>query len=227
MALSGTVRRTLDSLLGRRLAYSAHLYLEMRYHDLFGPNKRIWDQPLIFIHIPKAAGSSILKTGVAFTRGHVPYSFYEKWLPRDMAMPRTFAIVRNPYDRFVSAFLYLRDADLNHIDRAFRSKYIQNDHDIDDFVIEFSKNKKMQNFLHFKPQSYFILDGKGQIAISRIIYFEELSSVWPDFAAENLLKREMTHEKKSRAAKPILSEASRKLIGSIYAADFDCLNYTR
>lgn len=225
MALSGTVRRTLDAILGRRLAYSAHLYLEMRYHDIFGPNKQIWEKPLIFIHIPKAAGSSILKTGVAYTRGHVPYSFYERWLPDGKNMPDTFAIVRNPYDRFVSAFKYLQEADVNHIDLSYRKRFIGKGECIDAFVEKFAREERMRNFLHFLPQTHFITNSKNRIAVSEILRFEELFTHWGDFAKRHKLRVEIGNEKTSRGEKPILSDESRGIISSLYSHDFSRLNY--
>jgi hypothetical protein len=227
MGLSRTVRRTLDMALGRRLAYSTHLYMEMKYHDLFGPNERIWDAPLIFIHIPKAAGSSILQTGVAFTRGHVGYAFYEKWLPKGRTMPRTFAVVRNPYDRFISAYMYLRNADVNYIDLRYRKRYMIQSKSIDDFVDRFVQTPAMQNYLHFLPQVNFIKNIKGELSVNEILRFETLNSEWAPFAAQHSLASHMAHQKKGSAKRPTLSKHSLDVLRSIYSDDFSCLNYER
>jgi len=81
-----------------------------------------------FIHIPKTGGSSVrhwmlnnVKTSRAMFKGsfmkdHAPYSYIRKAIKEDHGL--VFAIVRNPWDRVVSAYHYhkCKDRQGNEVD---------------------------------------------------------------------------------------------------------------
>jgi len=61
---------------------------------------------LIFIHVPKNAGTSIKRYlenhGISVPRRHIPF----KMLPKNSDF--SFAVIRNPWDRHLSIFLHLK-----------------------------------------------------------------------------------------------------------------------
>jgi len=68
------------------------------------------EQQLTFVHIPKNAGSSVVEwllsnySNAVLTKGHPSLSILkEQW-----DIKRSFAIVRNPWARVVSAYFYLQ-----------------------------------------------------------------------------------------------------------------------
>ena len=73
----------------------------------------------IFIHVPKAAGSSVetseifedqrIKTG-EYVGGHTTALEYRETYPGKFKNYFKFAFVRNPYSRLVSAFSYLSNS---------------------------------------------------------------------------------------------------------------------
>ncbi|MCC5796454.1 MAG: sulfotransferase family 2 domain-containing protein [Methylophaga sp.] len=63
----------------------------------------------IFIHVPKAAGTS-LKTALNLSfrdAGHLPLTYYEHLHPEEYREFYKFAFVRNPWSRLLSAYNYM------------------------------------------------------------------------------------------------------------------------
>jgi len=136
---------------------------------------------IIFVHIPKCAGSSIKRV----LRGHNNMSFkYDNWhhsirflvdsLKKDGKDPDhyfKFCISRNPYDRLVSAFSYTFDKVINKNDYHWK-QYKKAYSVIEKYIIPKSKIESFKNFIqsddfsrmfkgnllpvHFRPQFGFI-----------------------------------------------------------------------
>lgn len=66
----------------------------------------------IFIHIPKCAGSSFLNSYLGYQLGHVDISYYQKICPDLCINSFKCAFVRNPIQRFISAYNHLNTCDL-------------------------------------------------------------------------------------------------------------------
>lgn len=62
-------------------------------------------KPLIFVHVPKAAGSSITNYFNA-KQEHYPAKYYKKNYPDKFENFLVFACTRNPWARMVSAYFY-------------------------------------------------------------------------------------------------------------------------
>src|SRR4051812_11070000 len=64
---------------------------------------------LIFIHVPRAAGTSIARAlyGVQCTR-HYSMRYYRDINPTFCAQAESFAVLRDPFDRFASAYAFVR-----------------------------------------------------------------------------------------------------------------------
>ena len=177
---------------------------------------------ILFIHIPKTGGVSVNACGLFPPGKH--YSIVDLWtgsiLPQFQGR-YSFAIVRNPYDRFVSAYTYLLKGGRQYPShlryQSMLQKYPNMDAVLDD--LRFLKH----TILHFVEQTFFIANERGNILVDRMIRFEnlkeELVTLHPGF--EHLPHRNAT----AREAKPPLTTEQKQKIAKAYRRDFKLLGY--
>ncbi|MDQ4087123.1 MAG: sulfotransferase family protein [Pseudomonadota bacterium] len=61
---------------------------------------------IVFIHVPKAAGTSINEALYGRFMGHARASDVKRWAPRAVRALPSFSVTRNPWDRLVSAYRF-------------------------------------------------------------------------------------------------------------------------
>ena len=96
----------------------------------------------IFIHIPKCGGNS-LKIAIGI-EGH-DHSKISAEKYRDHMKYTKFTFVRNPWDRFVSAYVYIKSGGMGNKQDLFLKKKIESYNTFKKFVLEAPFTK----YLHF------------------------------------------------------------------------------
>lgn len=191
-----------------------------------GPDPLVWKGP-IFIHVPKAAGTSILSTGVQWSRGHQPFRFYERHRPATIPMPFTFAVVRNPLDRYISAFYYLQGGGITGQDRLWSERNIPAGGDHNSFIDLLSNQPRLLKQMHFRPQITMLLNKRGEVGPDRILRWERLAEDWPEFAEQHGLRRELKWSNAGKRERPETTERCRNLVKKVYERDFREFGYGR
>ncbi len=135
---------------------------------------------MIFIHVPKCAGTTINSAIlVALSGGNPLPEFRLKGqgahpfaiVVRDMIGVDewqhcwTFAVVRNPWDRMVSFYTFLREREYIQDHIGFRS-----------WLLEKSKRREFRSRKKAVPQSRWLFDGDGQV-VDSIFRFECLDEI--------------------------------------------------
>lgn len=160
---------------------------------------------LIFVHIPKNAGTSILSEFNSSPESILPdkswkeYSiFYDEWNSYT-----TFSIVRDPYCRFKSFYKYLRiGPDINH----------------------FAKIVRDEQLCLTRPQNYFICDS-GNICVDKVLRYENLNEEIQSLGIEFLPTKNKS--KTVSEERLLMNQETIDIINRIYKEDFDILNYAR
>ena len=134
-------------------------------------NQKEYDS-ILFVHIPKTAGSSISKIlkdnnldnwKREWPRHHDPYSYLKEANQVDEKV-FSFSVVRNPYTRTYSCYKQYNKA--NQTDISF-AQYLDN--------IKQGKISPISPLLHL-PQSFYIMD-QNNLQVERLYKFENLKEL--------------------------------------------------
>ena len=188
---------------------------------------------VIFIHIPKNAGSSI-ERALFNTEGAVSHMTALNRANEDIDLFNKsfkFAIVRNPYDRFVSAYEYLKQGGRNNHDLEWSKQNIQHFQSFNEFVLalkDIEYRKKITSWIHFKEQAGFVCDEKNKVLVDYIGKYETLEKDFSHVCKEIGVSASLTHENKTPKRsdyKQYYTDESKAIVLDIYRRDFEVFGY--
>ncbi len=150
--------------------------------ELPGKRKRVLDLfkagGFAFVHVPKTAGFSMT---CELLDGNITEHATATELRANIgeiewAKLFTFAFVRDPATRFVSAFWYLKAGGMNKRDSNWARVALSRADSAEDFVgVLTEDNTGLAEWVHFRPQSHFLCDaGTGTLLVEFIGRFENL-----------------------------------------------------
>ena len=180
----------------------------------------------IFIHIPKTAGSSVAQ-GLAMSSRHVACLEYERINPRKFERFFKFAFVRNPWDRLVSTYFFLKNGGVNEIDRRFAAEKLAGYDNFGAFVEGWLSEKNIWSWVHFKPQHYFICDAALRV---RMDFVGRTETIAADFrtVCERLgvaAELKWTNRGAHRPYGDYYTSALRDRVAAVYANDIRIFGY--
>jgi hypothetical protein len=174
---------------------------------------------LLFVHIPKAAGMSISRALYDQHVTHCTIRYYARIAPRLVLKAPSFAIVRDPVERFLSAYAYARaGGGDNRVSPAFRARYAAF-RSLDEALDHVEAARTVYRMDHiFRPQTWFVSDAAGRIAVDTLVPFTALDRIgalvpgFPEAALPHLNRSEPI------TILPTLDQLER--IRLLYAKDF-------
>ena len=182
---------------------------------------------VVFIHIPKAAGTSISRELYGRTLGHYSFQELERWAPELLYDCIVFTVVRDPYDRAVSAYDFARRGGTESMGMQHASRYSGQSFDsFEKFACDWLPSQdpnRLDNV--FLPQSHFT-DGGRFDHIGRLEHLH----VTETFLEEALGRKvrfdriNATRDRKEEGSANI-SLSARNAIRAFYAADFEAFSY--
>ncbi|KYP10022.1 MAG: hypothetical protein A0129_15195 [Limnobacter sp. CACIAM 66H1] len=189
----------------------------------------------IFIHIPKAAGSSIGKQIYGgITCSHTSLYWYTLALThKQINSFFIYSIVRNPWDRLHSAYYFLRSGGLHRGDRQSFREHLSHYTDFADFVHDIPKSG-LPPIIHFKPMHYFVELRPGKTFLDYFGYFEDLDRAYarildriprPEATSPRLCRENITTNK-AISYKEDYTGRMIDIVGSTYSRDIDLFGYT-
>lgn len=186
----------------------------------------------LFIHIPKCAGVAV-SHGLfgERTSWHATILDYMLLFPEeDFNRFFKFTFVRNPWDRLVSAYVFLQQGGVNDSDRLWSERYLSQFEDFDHFVTAWVNKKNIENSLHFKPQVQFLCGPRSlRPLVDFVGYYENLPNDFATIAARlgisaRLAKVNMTANKRDDY-KSYYTDTTTKIVSEAYRDDIAAFGY--
>lgn len=215
-----------------------YLGRKRRMKDLFQKNSSkqlcpaFQETNSVFIHIPKTGGVSII-SGLYGIKdfGHRTMAYYQGYYGRKLRGMFTFCIVRNPWDRVVSAYEFLKRGGLNQTDAEFGEDVIQRYTDFDSFVMNWLNENSLRSFVHFIPQTDFLHGlSSNQLRVAFVGRFEKLNDSYSHVAKLLKLPEHTLPEKNVRTNKihysEYYNEETKSHIANLYAQDIKNFGYS-
>jgi chondroitin 4-sulfotransferase 11 len=209
-------------------AYSINRELRTPYSKIEQENN------IIFIHIPKAAGNAIVKSLFdAPATGHDPIIRYIKNDYEKFKSFYRFTVVRNPWDRMVSSFHYLKQGGIGFFDKDFRDRFMFDIDTFDSFVKKMMINKayeiKILTWVHFIPQHSFLENAEGDICVEKVYKLENISHEFHHLCNDlGLVNKTLLVENRSERQRyqQYYTAETADYVAEIYSDDIRRFNYT-
>lgn len=180
---------------------------------------------LIFIHVPKCAGTSIVTqlSGKQDGRIHAEIHHYLAASRRRYEDYFKFGFVRNPIDRLYSAYNYMRaGGNKGVLDGEVNKRLFTGEMSLNTFIQEYLTKDFSYSLTHFKPQWSFLESNAGTIKVDQIYRVEEMSEAindlnerLPSLGLVNTVNNKSTSEVEEE-----LTQESLNVILEVYEQDF-------
>lgn len=194
------------------------------------------EKKLIFIHIPKNAGTSIIKamgfenicTGVENLYMDKSIEKYKEHYQDYWNDYTKFTSIREPIDRFISAYKFARMKESGWFSGIGKEKHqhyeLCNKMDINEYTSYLYKNPKEFN-RWIAPQTCIISNENNEIEIDYFVRFENLKEDLNKIGIESIEKLNSSKIEDDRAIQ--LTKKSKMKLYEIYDIDYKNFNYKK
>jgi len=174
----------------------------------------------LFIHIPKNAGMAVSQALYGQQVYHASIRYYRCYAPQLVERLPSFAIWRDPTERFLSAVRFARTNGNsgNRIAAGFRDAYARFE-TIDEVLDHIETASSIFDVDHiFRPQFWYVSDRRARLAVDRIVLIEELDSAIAEMRLPNL--EHVAHLNESAAFDIALTVQQENRLRRLFAIDF-------
>jgi hypothetical protein len=184
---------------------------------------------LIFIHVPRAAGTSISRAlfGTGSTLHH-SIRYYRTVDPRFFAAAESFAVLRDPFDRFASSYAFVRAGGTRscRMSAVFAAETARLK-SVDDYLCYLEERDVMETDFVMRPQAWFVTDLETGMPLVKTLFLlnEHRTGLMRFLAAHGASTLPRLNES-DRIPLP-LSLRQKARIEGLYAGDFALIERLR
>ena len=188
----------------------------------------------IFVHVPKAAGTSVNKAIYGRTLGHYSACEIQEKFPKLYERVFTFSLVRNPWDRVLSAYRFACVGRTDSMGVNNPGQYrIPEFGSFERFVCEWLPKQNVDRLDYiFRPQWMFVCDERGQVMVDHLGRIEEMNATVEILADKLGQKISIKNENSTRSSRENdFREAYTRpemidIVRSVYGRDIDLFKYS-
>ncbi len=183
----------------------------------------------IFIHIPKCAGVSVNQTLFGnLAGGHRSLTEYlDIFEAESIRNYFKFTIVRNPWDRLVSAYFFLKKGGFNKRDKNWFDDELGQYDNFEQFVTEWVNRENVLRYHHFRPQTDYMFDRYRKIFIDFVGFFENLEDDF-EYIANQIGVSDRLPQKNAgehKSYQDYYNEKTIEIVSKAYEDDINILGY--
>ncbi|MFM1904631.1 MAG: hypothetical protein RLZZ440_2531, partial [Planctomycetota bacterium] len=155
------------------------LFSRLRFHRAARARRLVPRQfrrdGVIFVHVPKCAGSALLDAYLGYQTGHVTAAEYRDADPTLFDRAFVFSFVRNPLARFISAYEHVQTDDLWDYLPEMRRVIDRHGRSLEEVAERLQPDAELLSLPWFAPQHSF-LEIRGRLAVNRIFKTESFAA---------------------------------------------------
>ena len=184
---------------------------------------------VIFVHVPKCAGSALLDAYLGFQTGHVAATDYHDADPAFFDRAYVFTFVRDPLARFVSAYDHVQTDDLWSYLPGMKLVLDRIGGSVGEVAERLSASSEILALPWFAPQHTF-LEIRGRLAVNRVFKTESFARDLDLIRSETPIRFRDPAPVNRRArsaetASDRLGSAGVANVRRLYARDFTLFGY--
>jgi hypothetical protein len=193
--------------------------------------KQFDDYRCIFVHIPKCAGVSICRSlfGNLGAGHHTIASYREIFTEEEFDSYFKFAFVRNPWDRLVSAYFFLKGGGFHAEDKRWAQENLSEYADFDSFVKQWLNRGNARSWIHFRPQHEFLCTDNKEPQLDFIGHYENLADDFARVRARLGINAELQYlnseQGGTRDYRRCYNEETIQRVADVYREDIQCFGY--
>lgn len=197
---------------------------QTRPHDFYPDDvlERIDELGAIYIHIPKTGGTSLCRELYGRDLGHRPWMEVRLFHPLRYRRLTTFAVVREPIDRFLSSYDYLKQGGRNAMDAKFGRNFVDPHVGVNEFIAALDDpqfRKQVMDYFHFRPQADYVATN-ARCMVDRLARLDHLDGDVSLILGKAVSFPALNKTGGKRSSKDILTQRSVEALHTHYEKDF-------